>query len=55
MFNNALSEMRIYEFTKDVTVYYGKFADGKGYHILVPHDVKTSEILRFVHPSVGLR
>ena len=46
-YNNPNKVVRTYEFTQDVTVYYGKVKGGTGYQILVPKDINTSDILKF--------
>ncbi|HIC88394.1 MAG TPA: RHS repeat-associated core domain-containing protein, partial [Anaerolineae bacterium] len=40
--------MRVYEVTEPVTVYYGRVAGGRGTQILLPLDVKPSEVVRRV-------
>lgn len=45
---NPLDSLRTFEFTEDVTVYYGKVHGGTGYQILIPEDVNTDLVLRFV-------
>ena len=52
---NPLQEIRTYEFTKDVTVYYGRVAGGKGYQLLLPRDVPAADVLKFVPPGVTLK
>ncbi len=44
---NPLEEMRAYEFSQDVTVYYGRVAGGKGYQVLFPRDIDPASVLRF--------
>lgn len=51
---NPLEELRVYEFTEDVTVYYGKVAGGKGYQLLFPRDVVRGDVLKFVPPVTPL-
>ena len=45
---NPLKELRVYEFTEDVTVYYGKVANGKGYQAFFPRDVDPGGVLKFI-------
>lgn len=49
---NPLEEMRVYEFTEDVTVYYGKIMGGRGYQTLIPRDVKPADVLRFIEGEI---
>jgi len=51
---NPLEVLRTFEFTQDVTVYYGRVAGGKGYQVLIPQDVNPGEVLRFIE-EVTLR
>jgi len=46
--NNPLNKLRAYEFTADVTVYYGKVKNGSGYQIYIPSDINTSDVLKFI-------
>ncbi len=47
---NPREMMRTYEFTTDVTVYYGKVKDGTGYQILFPDDldVTPGDVLKYI-------
>ncbi|MFH1258518.1 MAG: hypothetical protein ABII74_01665 [Elusimicrobiota bacterium] len=44
---NPLKKVRVYEFSQDVTVYYGKVAGGKGYQVLLPDDIMPNKLLKF--------
>ena len=46
--SNPLEEVRTYEFTAAVTVYYGKVAGGKGFQILLPRDVDPTVVLKYI-------
>ena len=45
---NPLKELRVYEFTEDVTLYYGKVANGKGYQAFFPRDVDPGGVLKLI-------
>jgi hypothetical protein len=45
---NPLQVSRIYEFTRDVTVLYGKVAGGKGYQILFPGGIDPADVLKLI-------
>jgi RHS repeat-associated protein len=47
-FSNPNEVIRTYEFTEDVTVYYGQVKGGTGYQALIPSDVTPGDVLRFV-------
>lgn len=46
--SNPLDVSRTYEFTQDVTVYYGKVKDGTGYQVLIPEDVVPADVLKYL-------
>ncbi len=46
--SNPNEVLRTYEFTQDVTVYYGKVKGGTGYQALFPKDVSPGDALKFV-------
>jgi hypothetical protein len=46
--NNPNKVLRSYEFTEDVTVYYGKVKGGTGYQVLFPKDVTPGSVLQFI-------
>jgi hypothetical protein len=52
---NPLEQIRAYEFTQDVTVYYGRVAGGKGYQLLLPRDVIPGHVLKFIPPPTLLK
>jgi hypothetical protein len=52
--SNPREELRTYEFTEDVTVYYGPVAGGKGYQILMPRGVDPADVLKHLE-SVPLK
>ncbi len=45
---NPVKSLRTYRFTEDVTLYYGKVADGTGYQAFFPPDVRPGSVLQFV-------
>ncbi|MBV9186747.1 MAG: Ig-like domain-containing protein [Acidobacteria bacterium] len=45
---NPVEKLREYEFTQEITLYYGKVADGKGYQILFPPGTVPGDYLKFV-------
>jgi RHS repeat-associated protein len=45
---NPNQVLREYEFTQDVTVYYGEVRGGTGYQLLIPLDVSPEDVLKFV-------
>ena len=49
---NPLQVSRIYEFTRDVTVHYGKVAGGNGYQILFPTDVDPGDVLKLIDETL---
>ncbi len=53
-YGNPMVEMRVYKVTKDVTVYYGRVAGGKGYQIYIPGDITPQDVLEYV-TSIPLR
>lgn len=46
-FDNPNEKQRTYEFTQDVTVYYGKVKGGTGYQAYIPDDIDPASILKF--------
>lgn len=44
---NPVESVRTYQFTRPVTVYYGKVRDGSGYQIFVPGDVMPESVLKW--------
>jgi RHS repeat-associated protein len=49
VWGNPLEEMRVYEFKKDTTVYYGKVAGGKGYQILIPRGENPGDVVQIMN------
>ena len=45
---NPNTRLRVYEFSEDVTVYYGKVRGGKGFQVYIPDDVDIATALRYV-------
>lgn len=45
---NPIENVRTYELTTDVTVYYGKVAGGNGYQLLFPRDINPGSFLEFI-------
>ncbi|MCP4536459.1 MAG: hypothetical protein GY832_04870, partial [Chloroflexi bacterium] len=46
--NNPNEVLRTYEFTQDVTVYYGKVKGGTGYQVLFPKNVTPGDTLKYL-------
>jgi RHS repeat-associated protein len=51
---NPVNRLRTFVFTKEVTVYYGKVAGGKGYQVLFPKNINPCSVLKLV-ADVALR
>jgi RHS repeat-associated protein len=51
-FKNPIEVLRTYEFTQDVTVYYGKVNGGTGFQVLFPRDVTPGGVLNFLGENV---
>jgi len=46
--NNPNEVLRTYEFTQDVTVYYGKVKGGTGYQVLFPKDITPGSVMNYL-------
>jgi RHS repeat-associated protein len=46
--DNPLDKQVTYEFTQDVTLYYGKVAGGNGYQALFPKDIVPGDVLKYI-------
>ena len=47
-FDNPNEVLRSYEFTQDVSVYYGKVRGGTGFQVLFPKDVTPGSVLKYL-------
>jgi len=47
-FDNPNEVLRSYEFTRDVSVYYGKVRGGTGFQVLFPKDVTPGSVLKYL-------